>query len=266
MSNHPKKEDLRIEIDSLRSQIAALRTDIPAALNQLADLSIRLYSATVILAHEMARPEPAVEPEREKVIEPQPEPVQEPEPEVLPRQINLLDAIEELSPEEAQPTLTPFSPAPIPTPEPAPAQPAPEPTPTPFHSAPEPATVQAAPVSGPTASAPSVPAPTPNPTASSINDRLATDRAKKSLADKLALTPLADIKKSISLNLKFQFINELFGGDAIAFEDAISRLNTALDGIAAMDILEKDLCPKQGWDEESKIYLDLRTLVERRYL
>ena len=101
---------------------------------------------------------------------------------------------------------------------------------------------------------------------SSINDKLSTGLPKRSLADKLALTPLPDIKKAISLNLKFQFINELFSGDAAAFEAAIFKLDTATDGKTAMTVLEHELLSARGWDVESKVFLDLHTLVERRYL
>jgi len=100
----------------------------------------------------------------------------------------------------------------------------------------------------------------------SINDKLSTAMPKRSLADKLALTPVADMKKGISLNLKFQFINELFGGDTAAFEAAVQKLNSAADYKAAMQVLEHELLSARGWDVESKVFLDLHTLVERRYL
>lgn len=245
----------------------------PEKADQMVQMAAALYEKTVVARHEAHKqasaPPPAVT-----------------EPVAAAKQINLLDVIEAME-SNAEPEPASHQ-APIVDEEPTDdIQPEMEPEPeiepqpeieiepevmmdtavaAPAAASAPPPEVQAVP--SPPSQAAAAPKPGPAPAAgpASINDKLSSVMPKRSLADKLALTPLADIKKAISLNLKFQFINELFGGDAVAFEAAIFKLNTAPDAKTAMHVLEHELLSARGWDVESKVFLDLHTLVERRYL
>ena len=88
----------------------------------------------------------------------------------------------------------------------------------------------------------------------------------ETLADRLKMTPLADLKKAIGLNQKFQFINELFEGDADEYADSIEKLNSADNMESAINYFEKELAAKNDWEEDHPSVLDLRELVQRRYL
>ena len=87
----------------------------------------------------------------------------------------------------------------------------------------------------------------------------------ESLAERLTRTPIADLKRSIALNQKFVFINDLFSGDSEQYESAISSLNAFHGRDEAIAYLEGDLADKLEWEEESEARLSLTELVERRY-
>jgi hypothetical protein len=89
---------------------------------------------------------------------------------------------------------------------------------------------------------------------------------QETLGDRLKMSPLADLKKAIGLNQKFQFINELFEGDADDYAESIEKLNTAGDMESAIEFFENQLAAKKDWEEDQPSVLDLRELVQRRYL
>jgi hypothetical protein len=53
------------------------------------------------------------------------------------------------------------------------------------------------------------------------------EKQAKELSEKLAETPIADLKKAIALNDRLQYTSELFAGDGQAFERALAALNNA---------------------------------------
>jgi hypothetical protein len=111
----------------------------------------------------------------------------------------------------------------------------------------------------------------PAPMEEQIEEKLSSPAARsteqpETLADRLKMTPLADLKKAIGLNQKFQFINELFEGDADEYADSIEKLNSADNMESAIKYFEKDLAAKNDWEEDHPSVLDLRELVQRRYL
>ncbi|MFZ6050586.1 hypothetical protein [Halocola ammonii] len=111
----------------------------------------------------------------------------------------------------------------------------------------------------------------PAPMEEQIEEKLSSPATRsteqpETLADRLKMTPLADLKKAIGLNQKFQFINELFEGDADEYADSIEKLNSADNMESAIKYFEKDLAAKNDWEEDHPSVLDLRELVQRRYL
>lgn len=92
----------------------------------------------------------------------------------------------------------------------------------------------------------------------SINDRLAD--AADSIASKMERAPLEQLRGSISLNQKFQLINDVFDGDNAAFEHVLGALdnagsrNKALETIGALQA-----------DPETPGMQLLLELITRRY-
>jgi hypothetical protein len=98
----------------------------------------------------------------------------------------------------------------------------------------------------------------------SLHEKLAkTVSAPESIATKLESTPIADLKKAISLNQRFQFSKELFKGNNQDYEVAIDKLNSATRD-EAMKHLD-NLRSKYSWQNESPVAANFIELVERRY-
>jgi len=98
-----------------------------------------------------------------------------------------------------------------------------------------------------------------------VYDKISTASEDKSISRKMQSDPVSDLKKSIGINEKFSFINELFDGDLDSYNRAIEQLNTC-DGIgSALSLLESSYSQEYSWNIQSNSYLNLRRLVERRY-
>lgn len=97
-----------------------------------------------------------------------------------------------------------------------------------------------------------------------LNDELRA-QIPPSLSDFLHTRPIQDLKHSINLNDRFQFITDLFKGDETAFDNAIRILNEASDQQEAHRYL-KDLMRTYQWHtlpgEQVNAFIQL---VNRRF-
>jgi hypothetical protein len=93
-------------------------------------------------------------------------------------------------------------------------------------------------------------------------------KAATDISQKLSETPLKDLSKALGLNEKFLYINELFAGDVVQFQEAIKQLNDAKDFDEARMHLENDLIQQYDWmnKQKNKLAKDFVKLVRRRYL
>ena len=93
--------------------------------------------------------------------------------------------------------------------------------------------------------------------------KVATD-----ISQKLSETPLKDLSKALGLNEKFLYINELFAGDVVQFQEAIKQLNDAKDFDEARMHIENDFIQQYDWmnKQKNKLAKDFVKLVRRRYL
>jgi len=98
------------------------------------------------------------------------------------------------------------------------------------------------------------------------HDKISAERDEKSLAEKLQKNPVSDLKKSIGINEKFAFINELFDGDLNCYNEAIDLLNKSQGHSDAVVYLEQTLVTKYNWNGESDSYLRLKDLIDRRFM
>jgi hypothetical protein len=213
-------------------------------LEALTEVSRELYERLIVLRHKAfdeSVKQPAAEVETPEVSEMTFRvSLDQPEEPVPSKQVSLIDAIEEITREEEIPS--------------APAEPQPE--------SGAPLFLAAAPASAPVEFT-ATPAATPV-AAESLNDRLSKSiPAQESLARKLENTPIADLKRAITLNQRFQFSRELFRGNNQDYEVTIDRLNTTTRD-EAMKTLE-NLKSRYSWSEESAVAQDFRELVERRH-
>jgi hypothetical protein len=100
--------------------------------------------------------------------------------------------------------------------------------------------------------------------APSLHDKLTASREDKSLAVKLSKNPVTDLKKSIGINEKFSFINELFDGDMNRYTEVIDKLNHCAGYGEASGMLES-LAGAHGWNADGESFGKLKELVERRF-
>jgi hypothetical protein len=97
----------------------------------------------------------------------------------------------------------------------------------------------------------------------SLNDILAQQQTQHTILKRLEKAPIDDLKKSITMNQRFQFARELFMGDSEQYEISISDLNNS-SGEKAMEILDQ-LKKKFNWDTASIAFIELEELVQRRH-
>ncbi len=88
---------------------------------------------------------------------------------------------------------------------------------------------------------------------------------EKEVADHIALEPLKDLKGAIGINDKFQFIQELFGGDEKDFESSLKTINAFNIYAEAQFWIKKELRLKNNWDEQSVLVKAFDQLIKRRF-
>lgn len=99
----------------------------------------------------------------------------------------------------------------------------------------------------------------------SVNDQYQRSESG-TLASKLGKTPIADLKSAIGINQKFLFMNNLFQGENLAYNDAIEKLNSCQTREEALEYLDKQLSEQFNWDVDDEHVGEFRELIERRYL
>jgi len=105
----------------------------------------------------------------------------------------------------------------------------------------------------------------PKPSIPSLNEKITAGKSELTLSDKINLKPITDLKATIGINEKFQFINELFDGSSEQYNEAVARLNTC-GGSYAATALMAGLEARYGWDRENAVYLKFNEYITRRYL
>ncbi len=88
----------------------------------------------------------------------------------------------------------------------------------------------------------------------------------KSLAKKLELQPIEDLRKAIGLNERFYYANELFQGDGKEYTRAIEEFNHLSSLEDAQRLIEAKYFEKYHWDQHPEAEESLKLLLQRRYL
>lgn len=187
-----------------------------------------------------------------------------------------------VEPKSVEPKITlrrPETPAPPPPPRPEPVkvekapEPAPMPPPVvvekPLQEIPPPPPVEVAPPM-PKVAPPAAP-PAPVFQAAQVIDpeleALFSFKTATELSEKLSQLPIGDIKKAMGLNERISTQNELFGGDANAFETAVDTLNQLRNYEEAKDFLVKNVAERFNWlgKERKDKAKEFIKLIKRRY-
>ncbi len=86
-----------------------------------------------------------------------------------------------------------------------------------------------------------------------------------SVAEAFHRSPIESIAKSISLNQKFRFINQLFNGQTSAYEQAINELDKVGNYGQALDLISYRYASQFMWDMSSDEVGELVEILKRRF-
>ncbi|MEM9990240.1 MAG: hypothetical protein AAF738_00685 [Bacteroidota bacterium] len=82
-------------------------------------------------------------------------------------------------------------------------------------------------------------------------DTLFEHKAARELSEKLSERPIEDLTRAVGYNDKMLFTNELFGGELVAFNTAVSRINSMKSFTEARKYLAK-LAEQNDWTNAKK--------------
>ncbi len=188
---------------------------------------------------------------------------------ILSESIAHAPAKEEHAPVRPQHQRTPVAAPPIeiaPPPPPAPVvAEIPPPAPPPPAREDPPAPAPPPPVEVPR---PSAPPPVPVAASSPSGlDVLFEEKQAKELSEKLAESPIADLKKAIALNDRLMYTSELFAGDGKAFENTLESLNSFTHFEDARNYLVQHCAVQYAWTDKKRLdsAKAFIKLVRRRY-
>jgi len=99
----------------------------------------------------------------------------------------------------------------------------------------------------------------------SVNDSLDT-APKKELGNVLLQEPIKDLKRAISINDRYQFINHLFKGDETTYERSIKTINNFNVYSEAEFWIRRELAIKFSWREDDPLVKQFNHLVSRRFM
>ena len=89
-------------------------------------------------------------------------------------------------------------------------------------------------------------------------------KSEESVAEKLQHKKITDLKASIGINEKFQFINELFEGNMKEYTVAIDQINSFSSMTEAESYID-NLTEVYKWNSDNQIVGNFKELVERRF-
>jgi hypothetical protein len=100
----------------------------------------------------------------------------------------------------------------------------------------------------------------------SILDKFIKKKEDNSLVEKLRHTPISDLRTAVGVNEKFQYINELFGGNYDDYNASIELLNKCKSFTDAEIFIAENIFDKYKWEAENRNVANFMDLVERRFL
>jgi hypothetical protein len=98
----------------------------------------------------------------------------------------------------------------------------------------------------------------------SLSETIAPSQDERNISSRLLFHPIADLATGIGLNDKFSFRAELFANDAVRYDEAITRINKAVNLDEANWILQKYHSP--DWDSRHETLTRLKDFIKRRFI
>ncbi|MFZ9660592.1 MAG: hypothetical protein ACO29O_01830 [Chitinophagaceae bacterium] len=96
-----------------------------------------------------------------------------------------------------------------------------------------------------------------------INDQLKA--ASNDVVEILSDVPIKELKKSIGINDRYLYINELFKGDEAMFDRSLKTLDQFEFLHEAESWIRRELSVKNGWKEDNPVVRQFGQLLKRRF-
>ena len=91
------------------------------------------------------------------------------------------------------------------------------------------------------------------------------DSQVTTVAETFHRAPIESVARSISLNQKFRFINQLFNGNASAYNQAVEEIDTLSSYGQALDLISEQYALQYLWDMNSDEVSELIDILKRRF-
>lgn len=91
------------------------------------------------------------------------------------------------------------------------------------------------------------------------------DGQSTSVAETFHRAPIESVARSISLNQKFRFINQLFNGNTGAYNQAVEEIDALSSYGQALDLISDRYAPQYLWDMKSDEVSELIDILKRRF-
>ena len=101
--------------------------------------------------------------------------------------------------------------------------------------------------------------------APTLNDTLREAAEPATVAETFTRAPIESVVRSISLNQKFRFINQLFNGNSSAYNQAIEEIDTLDNYGQALDLISYRYATQFLWDMSSDEVSELVEILKRRF-
>jgi hypothetical protein len=98
----------------------------------------------------------------------------------------------------------------------------------------------------------------------SLSETIASAQNQAGMGSRMLFQPIADLNTGIGLNDKFSFISDLFGNNTTQYDEAITRINKAVNLDEANWILQK--YHSAAWDQKHESLARLKDFVKRRFI
>ena len=98
-----------------------------------------------------------------------------------------------------------------------------------------------------------------------LNDQIAKKEEKTILADLHKKKKIDNIKSNLSINQKFMFVNQLFGGNSDDFNKVIDFLDNCSSQAEAMDFINKNYLKKNNWKKDSIEVKEFIEVIAKKY-
>ena len=98
----------------------------------------------------------------------------------------------------------------------------------------------------------------------SLSETIAPSQAAGGTGSRLMFQPIADLTTGIGFNDRFSFIRELFDNNTLRYDEAIGRINKAVNHDEAGWILQKYHTP--DWDQKEESVVKMKEFLKRRFV